>query len=532
MSVTLRLRFPGGRYHATPWGLHVNEGAVEWPPSPWRLLRALIATWKRKCPDLSKDQVHRVLEQLVHPPSFYLPSARIAHTRHYMPLGKKSPVELPVAPTTLVFDTFVAVSRRDALIVHWPDATLSSEGTCAFSRLAENLTSLGRAEGWVQAERTDSTTTDWNCAPSAAADSDQELVPVFCPDPLTAFGDEHYPAPPNAEKLKKGLKPGDYLFDCPRWHLCLDTETIHAKRWPRVPGARWVSYARPADAFTKPATQVIQEPAKRRLLTVARFLLDGPVLPLATDTVRVAEAVRAAAMSGFNAWCHRQPPAGVEPFRRADRPDRYASPVLSGKGTDGGHLPGHNHAHYLPAPESDDLRRLTHVTVYARQGFNVGETAALTGLRKLCVGELKLRTQLVGLGQPDDFRTRLFGGQAGESSEWVSATPYVGPAHIGRNGRERYLKKALRRELRRWVEDRAPGVEIKTIEPIGDGDPAWQGRPRPFAFRRARSRAGDDGYRRPVGAFRVTFSAPVEGPLTLGYACHFGLGLFLPSSSE
>ena len=40
---TLQLRFPGGRYHATPWGHHVNEGLIEWPPSPWRLLRALIA---------------------------------------------------------------------------------------------------------------------------------------------------------------------------------------------------------------------------------------------------------------------------------------------------------------------------------------------------------------------------------------------------------------------------------------------------------------------------------------------------------
>lgn len=40
---TVKLRFPGGRYHATPWGHHVNEGRIEWPPSPWRLLRAFIA---------------------------------------------------------------------------------------------------------------------------------------------------------------------------------------------------------------------------------------------------------------------------------------------------------------------------------------------------------------------------------------------------------------------------------------------------------------------------------------------------------
>jgi CRISPR-associated protein Csb2 len=26
------LYFPASRLHATPWGRHVNEGAVEWPP--------------------------------------------------------------------------------------------------------------------------------------------------------------------------------------------------------------------------------------------------------------------------------------------------------------------------------------------------------------------------------------------------------------------------------------------------------------------------------------------------------------------
>ena len=46
--LAIRFLFPAGRYHATPWGRHVNEADVEWPPSPWRLLRALIATWHRK----------------------------------------------------------------------------------------------------------------------------------------------------------------------------------------------------------------------------------------------------------------------------------------------------------------------------------------------------------------------------------------------------------------------------------------------------------------------------------------------------
>ena len=64
--------------------------------------------------------------------------------------------------------------------------------------------------------------------------------------------------------------------------------------------------------------------------TIARFLLDGPVLPLVTDTVRVAEAFRDAAMSRFHSWCAKQTPDTVQQFQRTKRPGRYSSPLLSG----------------------------------------------------------------------------------------------------------------------------------------------------------------------------------------------------------
>jgi len=176
MPVILKLTFPAGRYHATPWGRHVNEGVPEWPPSPWRLLRALVATWRRKCPDLSEADVRRVLDKLIRPPHFHLPSARVAHTRHYMPWEKKGP-----ADRTMVYDTFVVVSRRNPLLISWPDALLSLDDQSTLKRLAECLTTLGRAEGWVQSELIDSVAAEWNCVPGAEAGSEQELVPVFCP---------------------------------------------------------------------------------------------------------------------------------------------------------------------------------------------------------------------------------------------------------------------------------------------------------------------------------------------------------------
>jgi CRISPR-associated protein Csb2 len=47
--VIIEFSFPAKRFHTTPWGSNVNEGMVEWPPSPWRILRGLIATWHLKC---------------------------------------------------------------------------------------------------------------------------------------------------------------------------------------------------------------------------------------------------------------------------------------------------------------------------------------------------------------------------------------------------------------------------------------------------------------------------------------------------
>ena len=55
--LAIEFKFLAGRFHATPWGRQVNEGAVEWPPSPWRLLRALIAVWHLKCPEVPEAEI-------------------------------------------------------------------------------------------------------------------------------------------------------------------------------------------------------------------------------------------------------------------------------------------------------------------------------------------------------------------------------------------------------------------------------------------------------------------------------------------
>jgi hypothetical protein len=99
-------------------------------------------------------------------------------------------------------------------------------------------------------------------------------------------------------------------------------------------------------------------------------------------------------------------------------------------------------------------------------------------VRQLQGGDLQLEAQLVGLGYPSDFRAELFGGSSGEALEWVSVTPYVGPAHVGKVGRERYLRKAIRSEWCRWRPEQFSEVEDVPIKTNIDQEPAWAGRDR------------------------------------------------------
>src|SRR5574338_459288 len=115
--LALAFTFPAGRYHATPWDRHVNEGAVAWPPEPWRLLRALIATWHHKIKYSQRHQVSTLvalIESLAQElPLYTLPAASHSHTRHYMPQWKAN-------DTSLIFDAFTAVTRSEPLYVTWP----------------------------------------------------------------------------------------------------------------------------------------------------------------------------------------------------------------------------------------------------------------------------------------------------------------------------------------------------------------------------------------------------------------------------
>jgi CRISPR-associated protein Csb2 len=526
--IAISLKFLAGRYHATPWGRHVNEGAVEWPPAPWRILRALVAAWKRTLPNLPQHEVEPILRQLATRPEFLLPTASTGHTRHFMPWFKKGPDD-----RALVFDTFVAVPRDAQVIVRWPHASLDDAQRTTLAHILGNLNTFGRSESWCEASLVATPLESYGliCRPlDEQLAADHEIVRLLCADPASAFADDRV-VTVTRKTVKRGKK-GDSaevrsaIYD-PAWNLCMETLQLHQEKWSDPPASCWVPYARPRECFEMvPAASVQRRRGQQPSLDIVRYAIDSTVLPLVTDTLPVAEAARRALMSLHGRITERDGILG-------------RSCVLSGKDAQGQPLAGHRHAYYLPTDEDGD-GRLDQLTIFARGGFDAGERRAFDRLLRLRTGrdaeeKHELRLLLLGMGSLDNESA----GPLATSTVWESATPYIATRYAKTRGRHRrdlrrpsdradFLLEDLREQVRQVL-----GLDPRAahMEAVADEHGAFRvrGRWRPIEFKRYRSKRSDDGGDRLAGAFRIRFERPMTGPIALGHSAHFGMGLFLPA---
>jgi len=528
--IAISLRFLAGRYNATPWGRHVNEGAVEWPPSPWRILRALVAVWKRTLSELSQAEVEPVLRVLAEPPEFVLPPASTGHTRHFMPWKGAD-------NRTLVFDTFVALARNAPLVVRWPNASVDQGQRQLLARLLDNLNTFGRSESWCEAGLLDSpeNTSGVTCFPLHQGDKPAryEIIRLLCANPASAFADDHAVTVTRKNvgrgKDKKLVDERAVIYD-PSWNLCMETLQLHKERWSDPPGSRWVPYVRPRDCF-KIESKSPRRSALQPRIRVVRYTLDSTVLPLVTETLFVAEAARRALMGIYGRLTAKD---GV----------RGLSAVFSGKDADNQTLTGHRHAYYLPIDEDGD-GRLDHLTIFATAGFGPDERRAFDRLCELRTdreGEADhpLRLLLMGMSSTDEYHP----GPLSESRIWISATPYLATRYAKTRGERRidigsaedragFLMGDLRAQLAAVRPNLVDETATMIVEPEWDENHVFRiaRHWRTIQFKRYRRKASDDGGRRIVGAFRLTFRDAVRGPIALGHSSHFGLGLFMPLSN-
>jgi CRISPR-associated protein Csb2 len=510
----LELSFPAGRYHATPWGRHVNEGAVEWPPSPWRILRALIATWHLKAREIPEPVVRTVVEKLSAPPSFRLPRASTSHTRHYMPLGNEK--------TTKVFDTFIQLEEGSSILVAW-DEKLADAERAALKTLAERLGYFGRAESLAIARVLEGITgIEANAVPLAADASpptQTELIRLLAPSAPTTYAawrDDFRakalaalgPQPTPAQKRRLPLVPDD-LFAA----LHADTGDLQSAGWNLPPGAQFVNYTRSEDAFA-PATRP-RAPRKGPLPTVARFAVVSTVAPRITQAISIGDRVH-------DALC-----------KWSDQGQGRAA-VFTGLDEHGKPGSGHQHAHIF-CEANGQRDAVTHITVWAPMGFDEAACLALRRLSKVWGHDgHDLRLVLHAIGQPGEFAgCALFG----PAKTWRSLTPFVSTLHAKtyRDGRPKL-------DANGWQQGSAAHDLLRQLaeHPYGAGATIRQlaEREHPFRFgsqslRSLQFQTRRDGHgARGNGsgnAFEITFAEPVPGPLALGYGAHFGLGLFVPA---
>lgn len=462
--VGLAIRFDLGRYHATPWGSHVNDAAVEWPPSSWRILRALYAVSRSNVrAEPHRAAIDEALARLVAagPPSYELPPSAAHHTRHFVPSREYPLASQGKDNVAKVLDGFLALDPEAELTAWW-DTDLGREELAGLEVAAEALGYLGRSESVCSARIVENGAgTVCDAKPLAASGplEEEELVSLLCP-----IGDDPLPA------------------------LTVSITELRQRRLLAPPGAEWVDYTVRLP-MVAPAPQVAPERP-----TLARFRVRGGSRPSVREAVAVTHLVRAALQGRYGSTNHDA-----------------ASSVFSGRSAGTPRADQHLHAHYLVTPDADG-RRIDHVVVWAPEGFGVEEVAALAGLTELRMRDADpLRLALTAIGQTDEMRLH---GLLGPAKTWRSLTPFALTRHPKRRGGREI--DGPRDQIRRELALRG-FPEPESIAPIRG---SW------LEYRRVRPGRSRLGAARVVGA-RVAFAEEVAGPIVLGALSHFGLGLFV-----
>lgn len=512
--LTLRLTFPWGRYYAHPWGQNpARITEAEWPPSPWRLLRAIAAAWFQANPGSEPSaELVKTLEVLGRkPPTFVLPKVSFSRTIHYQPnYGATKALPPPRAKVMLANCRYQRVRHENHFVavggdvlVQWhlngiDDASKRSARTL-LNDLTGRISYFGRAESVCEVHVEDATTDNVNGARVALEDgkpcrrTSPACRDVFCPNPADFQASDLW--------KQRGGKASDGMA---RKHLVQD---LHDAPQPLPDGAAWYSYRMP-DGW--PEQWVVRHPKplrKPRQATkvIAHFLefsLQCRIPVPAKHTVSVAELFREAAIRN-----HGQPTFALSGH---DRPDSI----------DGHHL----HAFYLPQPDKTG-QHLVRLQVCCIHGFTRREVNALmsVGALRWAGGRFPARPILLRLQRdhPEPNASRV----------WKSVTPFVPPRYWYRKKvREGRVREpdSPENQLRSCLIENGNDASTALISRVKVGSAEWTVC-KVHLPKQTRLTNAEPDHRIGV-SLSVEFSKPVALPLPgFGHSCHFGLGQFYSS---
>ena len=537
--------FVARRYHATPWDAHVNEGRVEWPPCPWRLLRSLIAVGYNK---LGWDEVPAEASDLLKmlascSPTFYLPTATESHTRHYMPVrdGKKE-------RKSRIFDAFLRFDCGQTKMVVEYDCELSTAQRDLFRELLEGMAYLGRAESWVDATLLEPLTSEndetgfeslHRASVGSVGESGQivrllgpledesysqwrakeaELAGELATEQLTReLNQKGKKVTP--KKIKTAVTKAQAVYPQTLTDaLQVDTSDWQSDGWARPPGSRWLDYRIPEDLFDNAPLRFesldpVYNPPQAILLAIDGQGKRGTLRPRLKRSLPLMELLHAKSV-----WYADKKLAA----------DLSTLPELTGQDINGKPLrENHFHAHWIPL-SLKQAGHIDHVLVYSKRGFSKDSVKAISGLRTAySKGIKKLGVNAVGQGSIADIYAQLSGlsdikaksiGVLAPGRVFESFTPLVFRKFTSNRG-----KKRVDNQIREELSERGlpEPVNIEFWENSRSLTAGLKG----FVIRR-HSNKSQPPMERSWG-LTITFEDVVESvPLTLGYGSHLGLGLF------
>lgn len=503
MRIVLQQAFPLGRFHATPWRANpFDDPYGEWPPSPWRLVRAVVSRWYQWEREGSLSLGANELDALVvalctSNYQFHLPaSARVgSRLRQYFPAEfgwnpkEKRKSGLRSYARSLAQDNFWCVPSTSDAAIWWfidGDRWTGSLMT-ALDRCVERISYFGRAETLTRVRRVSDGFPEPNCP--LLEHRMPGSVPVLAPSPNASRSDVERVTDDN-ENTKRSIPLGSRL--------------MYALRPPRPP-AREMADTR----LARPNCRLIQ------------LALGWNVAPEPRVVVRLTARFRSVVLREV-----LRIKTGVQnaSWTRVDSSVRQMLADMFGKDARGKPLRSHQHTEFLAWCEDGFPTRL----LVWRDGrpFDGDEQTAI-----LRAASRELSWAADGL-DPDAWKVRLVpldgavppppGFDHAPARCWESVTPYVPPRHHLRKGTVR-ARESVSSQMRRELAARGvPGAERVEVELASQA--TWVAVHVPRRHRRGRSLLGDKrGYH-----VRVVFPEPVRGPIRLGHSSSFGLGLFRP----
>ncbi len=507
MQIVLRQVFPLGRFHATPWRANpFDDPHGEWPPSPWRLVRAVVARWYQWAREVTLTPEPMHLDDLVRALCtstyhFHLPP----HAQKGSPVRQYFPVEFGWNPkakkkpgmrsygTSLAQDNYWCVPCSDDGAVWW---FLDSEGwtdtlITALDRCVERITYFGRAETFTRIRRTAVLVPQPNCGLSERRTPGS--VPVLVPSP-------------NARRV-----------DVERV-----TDDPDAIKRSVPPGARMMYAIRPARS---PARERRDSPHIRTDCRLLQFAIGWNVAPEPRAVVRLTARFRGVVLREL---LRIKTGDVAATWSRVETSIREAMADMLGKDAQGKPLVGHRHAEFLAWCEDGVPTRL--LVRRDDRPFDEDEQTAI-----LRAASRELSWAAAG-PDADAWKVRLVpldravppppGFDEAPARSWESVTPYVPPRHHLRGAKER-ARESLVAQIRRELTLRG-FADAEQVEAEQIGDASWVGVHVPRGRAGKRAFLGDRrGY-----SIRLTFREPVKGPLRLGHSSSFGLGLFRPARIE